>query len=125
MFSALWAITGEVESFSTNNLFGLYLANKGYTVSQRNNYPMGVAAVGIVSTILAAMYVDLTKKHWHVGLYCAVVGIVTSILVLCYDPERLVFIGYYLAGQVYCTQAVFFAWGKWIRIRKMATGEAC
>ena len=58
-----------------------------------------MAAVGIVSTLAAAMYVDLTRTHWHIGLYCALVGIVTSILILIYNPRRLVFIGYYLAGQ--------------------------
>ncbi|TGZ85330.1 MFS general substrate transporter [Ascodesmis nigricans] len=112
MFSILWAITGEVESFSTNNLFGLYLADQGYTIAQRNNYPMGVAAVGIVGTITAAIYVDFTKKHWHIGIFCAFIGILTSILVLLYRPERLVYIGYYIAGLVYCTQAVFFAWAN-------------
>ena len=40
MFTVLWAITGEVESFSTNGLFGLYLADMGRSVSDRNYYPM-------------------------------------------------------------------------------------
>ena len=40
MFAGLWAITGEVESFSTNGLFGLYLAEMGRSVDVRNNYPM-------------------------------------------------------------------------------------
>lgn len=53
MFSSLWAITGEVESFSSNNLFGLYLQDMGRPIGVRNNYPMGVAAVGIVTTITA------------------------------------------------------------------------
>lgn len=53
MFSVLWAISGEVESFSTNNLFGLYLADMGRSVAVRNNYPMGVSAVGIVTTLIA------------------------------------------------------------------------
>lgn len=112
MFSSLWAITGEVESFSSNNLFGLYLQDMGRPIGVRNNYPMGVAAVGIVTTITAAMYVDLTRRHWHVGILCAIVGIVSSILVLVYRPEPLVFAGYYLAGMVYSTQAAFFAWAN-------------
>lgn len=45
------------------------------------------------------------------GILCAIVGIVSSILVLVYRPEPLVFAGYYLAGMVYSTQAAFFAWG--------------
>jgi len=112
MFSILWGITGEVESFSSNNLFGLYLADTGRPIDVRNNYPMGVSAVGIVTTLIAAVYVDLTKNHWHIGIWCAFIGILTSTLILVYRPEPLVFVGYYLAGQVYCTQAVFFAWGK-------------
>jgi len=112
MFSILWGITGEVESFSSNNLFGLYLADTGRPIDVRNNYPMGVSAVGIVTTLIAAVYVDLTKNHWHIGIWCAFIGILTSTLILVYRPEPLVFVGYYLAGQVYCTQAVFFAWAN-------------
>ena len=48
----------------------------------------------------------------HIALYCAFIGILTSILILVYRPEPLVYIGYYLAGQVYCTQAAFFAWAN-------------
>jgi hypothetical protein len=40
MFSILWAIAGEVESFGSNNLFGLYLADTGRPIDVRNNYPM-------------------------------------------------------------------------------------
>ncbi|KAA8897427.1 major facilitator superfamily domain-containing protein [Sphaerosporella brunnea] len=112
MFSALWAITGEVESFSSNNLFGLYLADTGRPISARNNYPMGVSALGIVTTLITAMYIDVTKKHWHIGIWCAMIGILTAALILAYRPEPLVFVGYYLAGQVYCTQAAFFAWAN-------------
>jgi len=49
MFSVLWAISGEVESFSTNNLLGLYLADTGRSVAERNNYPMGVSAVTLAA----------------------------------------------------------------------------
>ncbi|KAI5851001.1 major facilitator superfamily domain-containing protein [Tricharina praecox] len=112
MFSVLWAISGEVESFSTNNLFGLYLADMGRSVAVRNNYPMGVSAVGIVTTLIAALYVDLTKKHWHIGVWSAFIGILSSSLVLAYRPEPLVFVGYYIAGGIYAVQAAFFAWAN-------------
>ncbi|KAI5779254.1 major facilitator superfamily domain-containing protein [Geopyxis carbonaria] len=113
LFTTLWAITGEVESFSTNNLFGLYLASTGRPIAARNNWPMGVSAVGIVATLATAAYVDAAPgRHWHVGVFCAGVGVLSAALVKVYRPEALVFVGYYIAGAVYSTQAAFFAWAN-------------
>ncbi|KAE8354145.1 major facilitator superfamily domain-containing protein [Aspergillus coremiiformis] len=114
-FVMLWIIAGETESFSTNSLLALYMkshpTNK-YTVTQLNNYPTGVPAVGIVSTLFWATLTDfMGGKRYLVGFFIGITGIVTSALVLAqFSSTATVFGAYYWAGAVYACQATFFAW---------------
>ncbi|KAF4855302.1 Pantothenate transporter liz1 [Colletotrichum siamense] len=120
-FVMLWIIAGETESFSTNSLLGLYMkshpTNK-YTIPQLNNYPTGVPAVGIVSTLFWATLTDfLGGKRYLVAYFIGITGVVTSIMILvaAKDPTSakstsVVFGAYYWAGAVYACQATFFAW---------------
>jgi ACS family pantothenate transporter-like MFS transporter len=70
-FVILWILAGETESFSTNALLALYMKShpggKKYTVSQLNNYPTGVPAVGIVSTIFWATLTDFMGGKRYLG----------------------------------------------------------
>lgn len=120
-FVVLWIIAGETESFSSNSLLALYMkshpTNK-YTVAQLNNYPTGVPAVGIVSTLFWATLTDfLSGKRYLVGYFIGVTGIVTSAMILQVEKDptssrstAVVFGAYYWAGAVYACQATFFAW---------------
>ncbi|KAI8311512.1 Pantothenate transporter liz1 [Colletotrichum sp. SAR11_59] len=120
-FVMLWIIAGETESFSTNSLLGLYMkshpTNK-YSIPQLNNYPTGVPAVGIVSTLFWATLTDfLGGKRYLVAYFIGLTGVVTSIMILvaAKDPTSakstsVVFGAYYWAGAVYACQATFFAW---------------
>jgi ACS family pantothenate transporter-like MFS transporter len=70
MFVVLWILAGETESFSTNALLQLYMkshpTNK-YTIAQVNNYPTGVPAVGIVSTLFWATLTDFMGGKRYLG----------------------------------------------------------
>jgi ACS family pantothenate transporter-like MFS transporter len=116
-FVVLWIIAGETESFSSNALLSLYMkshpTNK-YSVSQLNNYPTGVPAVGIVSTLFWATLTDfLGGKRYLVGYWIAITGIITSAVILAYPNNTSVVFGmYYWAGSVYACQATFFAWAN-------------
>ncbi|KAK0670088.1 major facilitator superfamily domain-containing protein [Cercophora samala] len=123
-FVTLWVIAGETESFSTNTLLALYLkshpTNK-YTVQQLNDYPTGVPAVGIVSTLFFATLTDFVGgKRWIVGYFIGITGICTSVMILAaqYGLVRegsetaVVMAAYYWAGAVYACQATFFAWAN-------------
>ncbi|RYP20833.1 hypothetical protein DL765_002567 [Monosporascus sp. GIB2] len=122
-FVVLWIIAGETESFSTNALLALYMkshpANR-YEVSQLNNYPTGVPAVGIISTVFWATLTDfLNGKRYLVGYFIGIVGVATSAMILAAsnDPTNpqstaIVFAAYYWAGAVYACQATFFAWAN-------------
>ncbi|KAK7416652.1 hypothetical protein QQZ08_011918 [Neonectria magnoliae] len=120
-FVVLWIIAGETESFSTNALLALFLQShptNTYTVAQMNNYPTGVPAVGIVSTLFWATLTDfLGGKRYLVGYFIGITGIATSIMVLVASNNptspmstSVTFGAYYWAGSVYACQATFFAW---------------
>ncbi|GAB7346668.1 hypothetical protein MBLNU459_g1795t2 [Dothideomycetes sp. NU459] len=116
-FVMLWVIAGETESFSSNSLLALYMKaqkNPKYAVSQLNDYPTGVPAVGIVSTIFFATLTDfLGGKRYIVGYWIAITGIVTSAMILAPSATKAsTFAAYYWAGSVYACQATFFAWAN-------------
>ncbi|KAM3561515.1 hypothetical protein MY1884_002343 [Beauveria asiatica] len=120
-FVMLWVIAGETESFSSNALLALYMqkhpVNK-YTKAQLNDYPTGVPAVGIVSTLFWATLTDfLGGKRYLVGYWIGITGIATSVMILVASNSptsssstSVVFAAYYWAGSVYACQATFFAW---------------
>ncbi|TVY85406.1 Pantothenate transporter liz1 [Lachnellula suecica] len=114
-FVMLWIIAGETESFSSNSLLALYMkSTKNYTVSQLNNYPTGVPAVGIISTLFWATLTDfLGGKRYLVGYWIGITGIVTSAMILSpHASVASIFGAYYWAGSVYACQATFFAWAN-------------
>lgn len=120
-FVVLWTIAGETESFSSNSLLALYMKShptNEYSVAQLDNYPTGVPAVGIVSTLFWATLTDFMRgKRWLVGYFIAITGVATSAMILAAsrDPTSpastaITFGAYYWAGAVYACQATFFAW---------------
>jgi ACS family pantothenate transporter-like MFS transporter len=121
-FVILWIIAGETESFSSNSLLALYMKSSPsthYTVPQINNYPTGVPAVGIVSTLFWAALTDfLGGKRYLVGYFIGVTGVATSGMILAAKgmegakSTAVVFAAYYWAGAVYACQATFFAWAN-------------
>ncbi|KAL7663776.1 Major facilitator superfamily (MFS) profile domain-containing protein [[Candida] zeylanoides] len=115
LFSLLWVLGGENESFATNSIFSLWLAYFGYSVPQRNHYPMGVYSVGIVATCGFALYVDNTgaRYHWRIALAIMLCMIISSILLLARPlSDSFVFASQYLGGVAYAGQATFFAWAN-------------
>ncbi|KAH6957896.1 retrograde regulation protein 2 [Ilyonectria sp. MPI-CAGE-AT-0026] len=115
-FALLWILGNCSEAFSSQSLLNLYMQAHPtitYTVYQLNNYPTGVQAVGIVSTLLWASYTDIYGKRWITGYYNAIVGIATSIIILVPSTTTAGHFGaYYWAGSIYCCQATFFAWAN-------------
>ena len=69
LFSFLWVLGGENESFVTNSLMPLWLKYYNYSVEQRNHYPMGQYAVGVVATIILALYIHAFGKGGIIGTW--------------------------------------------------------
>ncbi|KAF8165190.1 major facilitator superfamily domain-containing protein, partial [Crassisporium funariophilum] len=114
--SALFAISGETESFGSNNLMGQWLkAIGGYSVEQIDFYPSGATAFAIVSTLICATWTDHTGVRWPVLVYMSIALIISSICILVWSsPTALKFFAYYLAGASYAGQATTFAWANQI-----------
>ncbi|SJM87363.1 probable Pantothenate transporter FEN2 [Zygosaccharomyces bailii] len=115
LFSFVWVLGGENLSFASNSTFALWLQKEGYSLAHRNNYPSGIFAVGVVSTVAAAVYLSKYSRarHWHVALVLAVFMCIVAILIRAkpLDP-RVMFTAQYLGGIGYAGQAVFFAWAN-------------
>ncbi|KAL4265575.1 MFS transporter superfamily protein [Pleurotus pulmonarius] len=116
--SLLFAISGETESFGTNNLMGQYLKahpTHTYTVEQIDFYPSGATAFAIVSTLVCATWTDHTGIRWPVLVYMSVCVLISSVCILVWNsPTGLKFFAYYLAGASYAGQATTFAWANQI-----------
>ncbi|KAI0722253.1 MFS general substrate transporter [Cerioporus squamosus] len=116
--SLLFAISGETESFGSNNLMGQWLkAIGGFTVPQINNYPSGMTAFAITSTLVCATWTDATRSRarWPVLVYMSLCCIVASAILLApSSPLGARFFAWYLAGASYAGQATTFAWANQI-----------
>lgn len=115
LFSFVWILGGENISFASNATFALWLQNQGYSLSHRNNDPSGIYAVGVVSTMLSAIYVSKVPKarHWHVGVIIAVIMCVVAIMIRISPlSSGVMFTAQYLGGVAYAGQAVFFPWAN-------------
>jgi len=114
----LFTISGETESLGSNNIMGQWLKSiGGYTVEQIDNYPSGVSAFGIFSTLLAATITDLLpgQPRWPVLVYMAICCVVGAICILVWSsPTGAKFFGYYLAAGSYAGQATTFSWANQI-----------
>lgn len=115
LFSLVWVFGGENLSLASNSTFALWLKNQDYSLSHRNNFPSGIFAVGIVSTMLSAVYLNKVPKarHWHVATLLAVVMCVVAIMIRSNPINApVMFTAQYLGGIAYAGQAVFFAWAN-------------
>lgn len=115
LFSLVWVFGGENLGFASNSTFALWLQDQDYSLSNRNNYPSGIFAVGIVSTISSAMYLNKYKRarHWHVAIFIAVVMCVVAIMIRSKPLNPAVmFTAQYVGGIAYAGQAVFFSWAN-------------
>ncbi|KAI5293257.1 hypothetical protein KEM55_007211 [Ascosphaera atra] len=85
-----------------------------YTVQQKDNYPTGVPAVGIISTLFWATLTDFLGGYRNVvGYVIGLTGICTAAMILAPGASTSTIFGaYYWAGSVYACQATFFAWAN-------------
>jgi ACS family pantothenate transporter-like MFS transporter len=128
-FCMLWILGNCSESQSSQSLMNLFmqaLPDKNYSVSQLNNYPTGVQAVGIVSTLVWALGTDIWGGRWASGYYVSVTAIGNAVILI--TPSSTVaakFGAYYWAGTIYCIQATFFAWANDSMRSSSPTLRAC
>lgn len=95
----------------SNNVFQLWMASRGYTVIQQNNYPTGLYATAIVATITYSIISDNIQSRWQCSLIIGLTFVVGSAILIA-DPAKDAahFFAFYLLGTTYAPQALWYAW---------------
>ena len=89
----------------------LWMASRGYTVIQQNNYPTAIYATAIVGTIVYAMISDKLQSRWEVSISIGFTFIIgAAILVSNPASDAGYFVAFYLSGTVFAVQAVWYSW---------------
>lgn len=116
-----------VQSLS-NNVMALWMASRGYTVIQQNNYPTGIYATAIVGTVLYAAISDHLRSRWECSIAIGVTFIIGSaILVANLAQDAGHFFAFYLLGTTYAPQALWYSWmadvtSHDLQLRAISTG---
>jgi len=94
-----------------NNVFPLWMASRGYTVVQQNNYPTGLYGTAILATFLYSAISDRIQSRWQCSVVIGLTFVVGSAILLA-GPKKDAghFFAYYLLGTTYAPQALWYAW---------------
>lgn len=94
-----------------NNVFPLWMASRGYTTVQQNNYPTGVYAAAIVGTVFYSVLSDKIQSRWQCSLAIGFTFIIGSaILIANPKADSGHFFAYYFLGTTYAPQALWYSW---------------
>ncbi|CAG7994808.1 unnamed protein product [Penicillium salamii] len=112
----------------SNNVMAYWMASRGYTVIQQNNYPTGIYATAIVGTIVYAIISDKLQSRWEVSVAIGLTFVIgSSILVSSPSTNAGYFVAFYILGTTYAPQAVWYSWmadvtGHDFQLRAITTG---
>ncbi|KAJ5631170.1 pantothenate transporter [Penicillium longicatenatum] len=94
-----------------NNVMAYWMASRGYTTVQQNNYPTGIYATAIVGTVFYAVISDKLQSRWEVSVAIGLTFIIGSaILVSSPSTDAGYFVAFYLLGTTFAPQAVWYSW---------------
>ncbi|KAJ5532702.1 pantothenate transporter [Penicillium frequentans] len=94
-----------------NNVMAYWMASRGYTTVQQNNYPTGIYATAIVGTVFYAVISDKLQSRWEVSVAIGITFIIGSaILVSSPATDAGYFVAFYLLGTTFAPQAVWYSW---------------
>ncbi|KAL4899302.1 hypothetical protein BDW74DRAFT_183835 [Aspergillus multicolor] len=115
-----------VQSLS-NNVMPLWMASRGYTVVQQNNYPTAIYATAIVGTLFYAALSDHLRSRWEVSIAIGLTFVIGSAILVADPPTAGYFFAFYLLGTTYAPQAVWYSWladvtSHDVQLRAIATG---
>lgn len=113
-------ICGALEAFCSQGLYLLWLKHYDgvFTQTQINTYPLGVQAVGIVSNLGAAVYIDASGRRAPMGiLACALQLVSAVVLIVPGVPFGATMFAFYLAGTSYIVNPLLFGWANVIMQR--------
>ncbi|KAJ4417783.1 hypothetical protein N0V82_005949 [Gnomoniopsis sp. IMI 355080] len=111
-----------------NNVMQLWMASRGYSVIQQNNYPTGVYAVAIVATFLYTTISDRLRSRWECSLAVGLTFVVGSAILVAHPANDAgFFFAFYLLGSTYAPQALWYSWmadltAQDVQLRAITTG---
>jgi ACS family pantothenate transporter-like MFS transporter len=111
-----------------NNVFPLWMASRGYTTVQQNNYPTGLYGVAIVATFFYSILSDKIQSRWQCSLAIGFTFIIGSAILIA-DPKKDAghFFAFYFLGSTYAPQALWYSWmadvtAHDVQLRAITTG---
>ncbi|KAJ5099993.1 pantothenate transporter [Penicillium argentinense] len=111
-----------------NNVMAYWMASRGYTTIQQNDYPTGVYATAILGTVFYAVISDRLQSRWEVSIAIGLTFVIgSSILVSSPSSDGGYFVAFYLLGTTFAPQAVWYSWmadvtGHDFQLRAITTG---
>ncbi|KAH8761215.1 major facilitator superfamily transporter [Diaporthe sp. PMI_573] len=112
----------------TNNVMQLWMASRGYSVIQQNNYPTGKYAVAIVATLIYTAISDRIRSRWECSLAIGVTFVVGSAILVAHPANDAgYFFAFYLLGSTFAPQALWYTWmadltAQDVQLRAITTG---
>ncbi|KAK0386059.1 hypothetical protein NLU13_5896 [Sarocladium strictum] len=114
-------ICAAFQGIPLQGLFLLYLKHyKGQPFTQDNitTYPLGIQAVGAVSELLVAWFLDFTGQRILTGVILAGIQIVAAAILLVPNVSYgAAFFAFYASGTAYAIQPLLYGWANVICIR--------
>jgi ACS family pantothenate transporter-like MFS transporter len=107
----LFAVYSLAVQMEGNNVFQLWMASRGYTVVQENNYPTALYGVAIVATVFYAVISDKVQSRWQCSLAIGITFVIGSAILIA-NPKADTghFFAFYLLGSTYAPQALWYSW---------------
>ncbi|KAH8691627.1 major facilitator superfamily domain-containing protein [Talaromyces proteolyticus] len=93
-----------------NNVMAYWMASRGYTTVQQNNYPTGIYAAAILGTVVYAVISDKLRSRWEVSIAIGLTFIIGSAILVADPPTAGYFFAFYLLGTTFAPQAVWYSW---------------
>ncbi|CRG86974.1 Pantothenate transporter FEN2 [Talaromyces islandicus] len=94
-----------------NNVMALWMASRGYTTVQQNNYPTAIYATAILGTIAYAVISDKLQSRWQVSVAIGFTFIIGCAILVADPPgDAGYFFAFYLLGTTFAPQAVWYSW---------------
>ncbi|KAF4879459.1 Pantothenate transporter liz1 [Colletotrichum siamense] len=89
-----------------------------FTQSQVTTYALGIQAMGIVSNMLAAVYIDATGRRVPMGILACALQLVSAVILLVPTSGKVaIMFAFYLAGSSYIVNPLLFGWANIISQR--------
>lgn len=94
-----------------NNVMAYWLASRGYTTVQQNNYPTAIYAAAILGTVVYAIISDRLQSRWEVSISIGLTFIIGSAILVSDPPtDAGYFAAFYLTGTTFAVQAIWYSW---------------